>query len=104
MIESFRFSHLLTYANSAITEARCLPTHTTTRNMVIAEFEKHKGIVTELLRGAISQIHMSFDLWTSRNKIVLMGIVVHFLDADNILRTFLLALPEQLGLHCGINI
>jgi hypothetical protein len=36
--------------------------------------------------------------------IALMGIIVHFLDADNILRTFLLALPEQLDSHRGINI
>jgi hypothetical protein len=37
--------------------------------MMIAEFEKHKGIITELLRGAVGQIHMSFDLWTSRNPL-----------------------------------
>ena len=103
-IESPRFHDLLNYTNSATATAECLPTHTTTRNMVIMEFEKHKGIITELLRGAMGQIHMSFDLWTSRNMIALIGIVVHFLDADNRLRTFLLALPQQLGSHRGVNL
>lgn len=65
-IESEHFQSLCRYANKLTASTHCLPHHTTLRKMIINEYNRHKGIVTELLRAAQSKIHMSFDLWTSR--------------------------------------
>jgi hypothetical protein len=62
------------------------------------------GIVTEKLNAATSKIHLSFDLWTSRNLRALLGINCHFADEFGNLKTFLLALPQQFGQHSGVNI
>jgi hypothetical protein len=62
------------------------------------------GIVTEKLHAATSKIHLSFDLWTSRNLRALLGVNCHFADEFGNLKTFLLALPQQLGHHSGVNI
>jgi len=65
-LESEHFQALCRYANKLTTSTHCIPHHTTLRKMIIAEYSKYKGVVTELLRAAQSKIHMSFDLWTSR--------------------------------------
>ena len=46
------------------------------------------------LQQAIGKVTMSFDLWSSRNMLALLGICVHFLDMDGKYQSFLLALPE----------
>jgi hypothetical protein len=62
------------------------------------------GIVTEKLHAATSKIHLSFDLWTSRSLRALLDTNCHFVDEFGNLKTFLLALPQQLGQHSGVNI
>jgi hypothetical protein len=62
------------------------------------------GIVTEKLHAATSKIHLSFDSWTSRNPRALLDINCHFADEFGNPKTFLLALPQQLGQHSGVNI
>ena len=72
-LESSLFRDLMGYANQAILTAGLLPTHSTMRELIIAEFNRHKEVVTALLRGAPGKIHLSFDLWTSRNYLSLLG-------------------------------
>ncbi|KAF4546993.1 Hypothetical protein D9617_74g064550 [Elsinoe fawcettii] len=60
--------------------------------------------MTEILASAITRINISFDLWTSRNKLALLGLVAHFVDAGSTPVTTLLALPRQAGRHTGANL
>jgi len=67
-------------------------------------YSLHKQTVVDELRKAQSLIHLSFDMWTSRNLIALNGIVAHFHAADSSAKTLLLALPEHEDEHSGVNI
>jgi hypothetical protein len=101
-IENVRFRELLMYLNSQAESS--LPTDKTIRNWVHQEYEAGKPAVIAVLGRAQGQVHISFDLWTSRNMLSLVGIVVHFLDAHGKYYSFLLSLPEQQGSHSGSNI
>jgi len=82
----------------------CLATHKTNDSWISQVYNSHIGIVTKKLHAATSKIHPSFDLWTSRNLRAMLGVDCHFAYVFNNLKTFLLALPQQLGQHSGINI
>jgi hypothetical protein len=43
-------------------------------------FTFHKDIVQRKLQSAISSIHLSLDVWTLLNGLLLLGIVAHFVD------------------------
>jgi hypothetical protein len=103
-LESPYFRELMEYANSAIIESGSLPTHNTMREWIVRTFNRHKGVVTELLGRSLSRINVSFDMWTSRKFTSLLGLTVHFLDDEGKFRTFLLGLPQIEGRHCGENL
>jgi hypothetical protein len=67
-------------------------------------YDIHKAAVKEALQGAVSKIHIAFDLWTSSNCLSLNGIVAHFIDAKFESRAILLATPEQNESHMGVEI
>ena len=61
----------------------------------------HKDTIRKKLQSALSNIHLSVDIWTSPNKHLLLGITVDFVDCDNEKHTkALLALPTVKG-HSG---
>src|SRR5271155_3436950 len=68
------------------------------------EFQYQKNDTREQLSQAKSQIHLSFDLWTSpfRNFAVL-SIVAHFLNKNNKNTGLLLGLRRNRGSHSGDN-
>jgi hypothetical protein len=43
-------------------------------------FISYKDIVQRKLQSAISSIHLLLDIWTSSNRLLLLGIVVHIVD------------------------
>jgi hypothetical protein len=92
------------YANSAIVESGSLPTHSTIREWIVRSFNRHKGVVTELLGRSLSRINVSFDAWSSRRFTSLLGLTVHFLDDEGKFCTFLLGLPQIEGRHSGENL
>lgn len=103
-LESPYFRGLMGYANGAIIESGSLPTHSTMREWIVRSFNRHKGVVTELLSCSLSRISISFDAWTSRKFTSLLGLTVHFLDDEGKFRTFLLGLPQIEGRHSGENL
>lgn len=103
-LESPYFRELMGYANSAIIESGSLPTHTTIREWIVRSFNRHKGVVTELLGRSLSRINISFDAWSSRKFTSLLGLTVHLLDDEGKFRTFLLGLPQIEGRHSGENL
>ncbi|KAM0705421.1 hypothetical protein Q7P35_008211 [Cladosporium inversicolor] len=62
------------------------------------------GVVTETLALAITKVSLSFDMWTSRSNVALLGIVAHFIDMKGKPTSILLSLPRQHGRHTGTNI
>lgn len=102
-LESPYFRDLMAYANSAIADSGSIPTHSTIRDWIVRSFNRHKGVVTELLCRSLSRINVSFDAWSSRKFTSLLGLTVHFLDDEGKFRTFLLGLPRIEGRHCGEN-
>ena len=103
-VESPYFRDLMLELNTSLGELDCLPTHRSIRDWIMKDFNRYKGMVTEHLRNALGKIHISFDMWTSRNLLTLCGIVVHFINKRGKLCTFLLSLPEIIGSHTGVNI
>jgi hypothetical protein len=104
LFESPYLQDLLLSLNPSVGQRGCLATHKTIASWISQVYNSHMGIVTEKLNAATSKIHLSFDLWTSRNLRALLGINRHFADEFGNLKTFLLALPQQFGQHSGVNI
>jgi hypothetical protein len=103
-VESPYFRDMMLELDGSLRQTDYLPTHRTIRDWIMRDFNRFKGIVAQHLQNALSKIHASFDLWTSRNLLTLCGTVVHFIDNEGKLCTFLLSLPELVGSHTGVNI
>lgn len=63
-----------------------------------------KGAVTEHLKSARGKIHITFDGWTSRYQLSLLGVNCFFVDREWRHRTLLLAIPAICGRHTGDNL
>jgi hypothetical protein len=63
-----------------------------------------KAAVKEELDNAVTQIHHSFDLWTSPNRLAFISIFGHFIDRRHSYQSRLLAFKRQIGSHAGENI
>ncbi|RYC80249.1 hypothetical protein BFJ63_vAg16870 [Fusarium oxysporum f. sp. narcissi] len=63
-----------------------------------------KAAVKEELDGVVTQIHISFDLWTSPNRLTFISIFGHFIDRSSLYQSRLLAFRRQIGSHAGKNI
>ena len=56
------------------------------------------------MKGALSRIHLSIDVWTSPSRIPILGICAHFLDNSLCMRHPLLALKYLPDRHTGAAI
>ena len=101
-VESEHFQALLVYIDTRLKGQ--IGTRRSIRRWIIQEYEKQAKVIKAVLANSQSLIHVSFDLWTSRNLLSLNGIIVHFVDKEFRAQTFLLALPEQENEHTGVNI
>jgi hypothetical protein len=63
-----------------------------------------KAAAKEELDEAVTQIHISFDLWTSPNRLAFISIFGHFIDRRNLYQSRLFAFRRQTGSHAGENI
>ena len=73
------------------------------RGWITEVFQEHKRVVKEMLHQSKSNIHLSFDMWTSGNNLALVAVVSHFVDKDGNPRTVLLAIKSIQGSHSGEN-
>lgn len=101
-IENTYFKKLICFLSPRL--AKCLPSRKTFRRWVFAEYEKRKQALKKDLRKARSNIHISFDLWTSPNCYAIIAIVAHFIDTKGSRQTKLLAIRQLKGEHSGENI
>ena len=101
-LESKRLHRLFVYL-----QPRCeqvISSKPTISRTVATLYDKCLGAVTETLKDALTKISLSFDLWTSNNKLAVLGLCAHFINIDGQLVTSLLALPRQKGRHTGLAI
>ena len=75
----------------------------TTKSMLLAEFDRGKGLLKLEFKAALSKIHISFDLWTSPNKLAMLGVVAHYLSPHLTAKSSLIALRKLSGNHSGEN-
>ena len=81
-----------------------IPSKPIVSRTVATLYDKCLGAVTETLKGALTKISLSFDLWTSNNKLAVLGLCAHFINIDGQPVTLLLALLRQKGRHTGLAI
>ncbi|RKK79354.1 hypothetical protein BFJ68_g17816, partial [Fusarium oxysporum] len=102
--ENKRLRAIFEYLNPFVVSTDAHVGHDTVRKRAVAEFEKHKGKVIEVLRNAPGLIHISFDGWRSRNKHALYGVACFFRNEDDKARKLILGVPELTVRHFGANI
>ena len=102
MVEDHDFRVVLQYVNEAANSL--LPNaHSTIRVRAMQLFHEGKQHVKSLLRAAISDIHITCDLWSSDNSLGLLGVVAHFTAEDGQLRCLTLGMRELEWEHSGEN-
>jgi hypothetical protein len=103
LVQCPEFRDLLSYINSDIDT--WLPTsHTTITHWVLRQFDFMKEQIKSRLRNALTDIHISCDLWTSTNCLPLFGFIGHYISEDGQLESAMLALIEIEGEHSGENL
>jgi hypothetical protein len=102
VVESSCFQNIVLHLNPAF-KGR-LPSAMVLRDRLDSLYKQAQGPVTELLATARGRIHVTFDGWTSRNRLSLLGINVFFIDVDWSHRKLLLGLPSIQGRHSGENL
>jgi hypothetical protein len=74
--------------------------HSQVRKKIDQSWNVHKDVVRRKLQSAISSIHLSLDIWTSPNGLLLLGICAHFVNHLQEHIKALIALPEVAN-HSG---
>ena len=77
-------------------------THSQIKERVNKAWVKHKDIIQQELQLALSQIHISLDIWTSLNQFLLLVIIAHFTMYTQKKQKALLALKKVPG-HSSDN-
>ena len=92
--------HALCRALNPAYEGKITTAHSQVQAHLRIVWPKHKDIVRRELQAALSRIHISCDIWTSPNQLLLLAIVAHFITHDSQKRKALIALPQVFG-HSG---
>ncbi|KAJ3455467.1 hypothetical protein MRS44_016949 [Fusarium solani] len=102
-VDTPRFQRILQYI-SPVVKNEDLPSRQLLRKMLMNEYQRAIGPVTEPLQTARSQIHFSFDGCTSRKNFSFLGINANFIDCDWRHQKLLLSLNPVSSRHCGNNL
>lgn len=93
---------MLYYLNPAVEE--WLPnSHNTIHKWVVRQYEAEKLVVRKAIHSAITNIHLTVDLWTSPNTLSILGIIAHYITTSGVLVQSVLAMIEVDGGHSGDN-
>jgi hypothetical protein len=66
-------------------------------------FEVQKLKIINNLDKALSQIHITADLWTSSNNKSILGVIAHYISEKGTLAHHVLGVQEVQGEHTGEN-
>ena len=102
MLENEYFRELLACLNQSI--ADLLPrARATLRKWIMDEYLCQKEALKNELAQAVSNIHLSFDLWTAPNCMAIMSIYGHWISPSGQRMNKLLAFRRVAGKHAGEN-
>ena len=57
--------------------------HSTVRSLDETMWQSQKDLIRKRVQSALSSIHISLDIWTSPNRVLLLGIYGHFFDRNS---------------------
>lgn len=103
IVENSAFRQMLNWFSPTLT-AFIPKDHHTMRTWLMEAYYQKQMVLNEVLKNSKSNIHFSFDLWTSNNNIALLAVVSHFVDENYNIRTVILALRRIKGSHSGPNL
>jgi len=104
MYKDKEFQDLMFYSNPTLCTNDTFPLSSTTVKIWLLEyFIASRIVLISLLFNCSSQIHMSFDLWTSLNHYSMLGITYHFVDKSFKARSIILRIKRLFGPHSGQN-
>lgn len=103
IVNTERFQRILLYGNPLLDVAH-IPSAKTLFRMLESEYRGAVGPVTEILNCARSQIHFSFDGWTSKTYTSFLGINAQFIDRSFVQHRILLGLRPLSGRHNGASL
>lgn len=102
IVEISEFRNLLAYLNPEVNN--WLPTsHSTIHKWTMRCYDNERNQVIARVQSALSKIHFTVDLWTSPNKLPLVGIIGHYITENGDLCQSVLSLREIHGRHTGEN-
>lgn len=102
MVENEYFREFITYLNKGL--ASLLPfAQTTIRKWIMHAYQEEKAKIKEEMRTSISNIHVSFHMWTSPNCLAMLSVFAHYLNKDGVRRNRLIGFKRVLGAHTGEN-
>ena len=88
------FLFTLLKAHNPLADKGIFTSHSAAANQISLTFQSYRETVMKMLQSAISRIHLSLDIWTCPNKILLLGLCTHFVDYNSDLRRLLIGLPQ----------
>lgn len=66
-------------------------------------YDTKRGLIKEGLQAAVTKIHLAFDMWTSPDRLAVLGVSGHFIDSQGVQQQRLLGLRDVAGAHSGEN-
>jgi len=75
----------------------------TIKNWILNQFQRSQSELIRKLSRTRSNIHFTFDLWTSPNHRAFLGVVAHWMDHTLNLHSTVLGLQRFRGRHTGEN-
>jgi hypothetical protein len=103
LVECPEFREFLSYLNQDI-DTWLPKNHQSIRTWIFRQYNDHKEKTKQFIQVSRSKVHISCDLWTSPNSLAILGVVAHFISADNRLQHRVLALRNIDGEHNGENL
>jgi len=77
--------------------------HNTAKAWVIRQYEVQKLRIKQQISNALSKIHVSCDVWTSPNNLLILGVISLFVSSQKKLEWCVLAMKELHGEHTGVS-
>ena len=92
--ENSILQEIIDYLDPSVPIQRANLTARAVRYKIIQEYDRHRQKVIEVLSNSPGALHISFDGWTSRNKLALYGIACIFRDEKNRPCNIMIGVPE----------
>lgn len=93
-VENPNLRDIFDYLSPSVSIQRANLSARAIRCKIIQQYNRHKKKVIDVLKNAPGLLHISFDGWTSRNKLALYGIACFFRDEKDQPCKIIIGVPE----------